>query len=253
MKIQAVFIIVCFAFCLGVFAEETKEVSAPTLTIEQETITFAECESGTQIPAEFIFTNTGGADLVIQEIRATCDCTEAKAEPKTVKPGESGKILVTLDTAYRTGDLDKEIILKTNDPAHPETTLHLVGKVYQPLTFKPSPLFFDALMPGAEAIQDATLMNTGKGPVTINKIQVTGWDISAEITGRGDAPVELPHTLQVDEYLWVRLKWKPSIQEKDSILRKVTVTAEPNPLVAVELKVLGTFSSQKGKVEEGKE
>jgi hypothetical protein len=228
---------VCLTVALVLAAAKTP---IPRVAFTAEVREFAEVESGTAVPAEFPFRNDGDADLVVAEVRATCECTEARAEPTTVPPGGAGTIFVTLDTAYRVGDLDKEVVVRTNDPARPEVVLHLKGRTFQPLTFKPGPLFLTDLVPGKKAVADVTLMNTGRGPVTVKEVRTADFDLGLAVTGPGDAPVTLPTTLPVGAYLWVRLTLTPGPARGD-LVRQVAVVADPPPRIPVVLKILGTF------------
>ena len=218
--------------------------AAPKIVFDSEVHAFAEVESGTQIPAEFVIRNTGDEPLEITDLKVTCDCTEVSAEPETIPPGGEGTIFVVLDTSYRVGELDKEVIVHTNDPERPKITLHIKGKTFLPLTFKPSPLFFDKLVPGQEAVADVTLMNTGKTPVTVKQILATEADTTVAISGKADAKVALPHTLGVGDYLWVRITLKTNSDAKGSVNRQVTVVAEPSPVTPLILKIQGSFPSE---------
>ena len=215
--------------------------AAPKIVFDSEVHEFEEVESGTEIPAEFVFRNEGDEPIEITDLKVTCDCTEARVEPKRLGPGEKGSIFVALDTAYRVGDLDKEVIVRTNDPNRGEITLHIKGKTFLPLTFKPSPMFFPFMASGRESAADVTLMNTGKKPVTINRIVASEADLRFEISGMGNADVSLPHKLEVGQYIWIRLTLKPGEDAKGSINRQLSVVAEPNPVTPLVLKIQGTL------------
>lgn len=213
----------------------------PKIIFESDTHQFSEVESGAKIQAKFEFRNDGDSELVISEVKVTCDCTDAQAEPKELKPGEKGTILVTLDTSYRVGDLDKTIIVRTNDSKQPETTLHIKGKTWLPLTFKPSPLFLPYLSPGKESVADVTLMNTGKKSATIKRIIASESDLTFKISGKGDKEISLPYKLKVDDYIWIRVTLKAGAEAKGSINRQISVVADPSPITPLILKIQGTL------------
>jgi Protein of unknown function (DUF1573) len=221
-------------------AEEGEGV--PVIAVDSDAFSFPEVEAGTKIDAAFNVRNEGGALLKIDQITATCDCTTACEKKFEIAPGKTKKLVITLDTSYRVGDLDKSVILKTNDPKTPELTLHIKGKTFEPLTFKPAPLFFDRLIPGVEQIADVTLMNTGKKTVTVKAITASEADLSFEISGKGDSVVTLPLTLPVGDYIWVRLKIKAARPAgKAFVMRQIAVTAEPTPVTPMILKIQGLF------------
>lgn len=215
----------------------------PKLVVESETFAFAECESGTKIDATFELRNEGDADLEIGDVKATCDCTHVRVDPPVIKPGGMALVTAKLDTSYRTGDLDKTIVVATNDPNRPEVTLHIKGPVYAPLTFKPGPLFFDDITPGRPAVADVTLTNTGKAPVTISAFTTSEPDLSVVVSGPGDAAVTLPHTLAVGEYVWLRLTLTTpaDADSAGSLYRQIAVTVDPAPILPAVLKMQGNF------------
>jgi Protein of unknown function (DUF1573) len=228
----------------GKEAPEVKETTKgfPVIAVDSDAFSFPEVEAGTKIEAAFVVRNEGDALLKIDQITATCDCTTACEKKFEIAPSKTKKLVVTLDTSYRVGDLDKTVILKTNDPKTPELTLHIKGKTFEPLTFKPSPLFFDKLAPGQEQIADVTLMNTGKGPIKIEAITSSENDLSFDISGKGDSVATLPLTLPVGDYIWVRLKIKTDRPAgKAFVMRQIAVTAEPQPVTPVILKIQGIF------------
>ena len=74
--------------------------------------TFPE-ESG-RVSTEFVFTNTGDADLVLQKVRASCGCTTPDWTKAPVKPGEKGSIKVTYNASGRPGSFNKTITVSSN-------------------------------------------------------------------------------------------------------------------------------------------
>lgn len=66
--------------------------------------------------------NTGNADLVIEKVSVSCDCTSAELEKNTIPPGETAKLRVKFDPAEDNlfGDIQRIIYLRSNDQATPE-------------------------------------------------------------------------------------------------------------------------------------
>ena len=90
--------------------------------------------------------NVGDADLEIGLKRTTCSCTSTRLkapdgeEKKTlvIKPKESTKIPVEWNTKTFRDDYSQGITLGTNDPAKPEVSLNVHGKVYPPVILVPN-------------------------------------------------------------------------------------------------------------------
>lgn len=87
---------------------------------------------GARVERRFAFTNTGGAPLVLADVRSVCGCTVAKDWPKDpIAPGDGGEIVVTFDSEGRTGVQHKPITVVANTNP-PSTVLTLTGEVVGP-------------------------------------------------------------------------------------------------------------------------
>ena len=85
-------------------------------------------EQGDKVQYQFVFTNTGDADLIIKDAQASCGCTTPSYPFVPIKPGETGSIGVTFSSVGKMGTQRPSITVTSN--AHPRvTTLHLEGFV----------------------------------------------------------------------------------------------------------------------------
>ncbi|WEA00314.1 DUF1573 domain-containing protein [Mucilaginibacter sp. SJ] len=101
---------------------------APVAKFEKESHDFGKIKEGDKVSYDFKFTNTGKSPLIITNARATCGCTTPTWPKAPVKPGESGVISVTFNSAGKSGLQDKQITVTANtQPA--ETMVHLIGEV----------------------------------------------------------------------------------------------------------------------------
>ncbi|WP_413666464.1 DUF1573 domain-containing protein [Mucilaginibacter sp. Mucisp86] len=102
--------------------------NAPVAKFEKESHDFGKIKEGDKVSYDFKFTNTGKSPLIITNARATCGCTTPTWPKSPVKPGESGVISVTFNSAGKSGLQDKQITVTANtQPA--ETMVHLIGEV----------------------------------------------------------------------------------------------------------------------------
>ncbi|HEX8019533.1 DUF1573 domain-containing protein [Mucilaginibacter sp.] len=102
--------------------------NAPVAKFEKESHDFGKIKEGDKVSYDFKFTNTGKSPLIITSARATCGCTTPTWPKAPVKPGESGVISVTFNSAGKSGLQDKQITVTANtQPA--ETMVHLIGEV----------------------------------------------------------------------------------------------------------------------------
>ena len=72
-------------------------------------------ESNSKVTCTFTFTNTGNKFLVIHQAIASCGCTVPEYPKEPIKPGESGKIVVTYNGEGRfPGHFRKSITIRSN-------------------------------------------------------------------------------------------------------------------------------------------
>ena len=72
-------------------------------------------ESNSKVTCTFTFTNTGNKLLVIHQGIASCGCTVPEFPKEPIKPGESGKIVVTYNGEGRfPGHFRKSITIRSN-------------------------------------------------------------------------------------------------------------------------------------------
>lgn len=88
---------------------------------------------------EFEIKNMGSEDLEILRISTSCGCTKAEMAEgtKTVSPGKSAKMIVTMDPSshksyYDIGKIKRVVYVRTNDKNDAETKIELEANVIKP-------------------------------------------------------------------------------------------------------------------------
>lgn len=104
------------------FAEVTKSATA--------------AHTDTEVSGEFKFKITGDKPVKILDVETYCSCLKAKTKDGRMefKPGEEGVIETAFLLGTFEGEVAKQAVVVTNDPAHPETTLSVtvtIPKIYQ--------------------------------------------------------------------------------------------------------------------------
>ncbi len=107
---KPVFYIVLFLFAVA--CSKTKQPVAPAtaqdvvtelpstaLQFETETHDFGQLKAGEKLSFSFVFQNKGEGAIQIKSASTDCGCMSAHFTQKSVKPGESGVIEVTFDSA----------------------------------------------------------------------------------------------------------------------------------------------------------
>src|SRR5688572_23350622 len=104
------------------------------LTFDKTVLDHKATHAETEFAADFKFKVTGGKPVKIRNIDTYCSCLKAKTKDGRMefKDGEEGVI----ETAFRLGTFEgevaKQVVVVTDDPAQPEITL-TVRAVIPPL------------------------------------------------------------------------------------------------------------------------
>ncbi len=112
--------------------------SAPHIAVEPSSLELGKGKQGKEIKGVIILQNRGGQTLEIGTITPSCGCTAAEMKSKEILPGKSAKLEISLDTRGKSGDVYKNILITSNDPAQPEFNVEVHAFVEAPLhgTFK---------------------------------------------------------------------------------------------------------------------
>lgn len=85
-----------------------------TMTFEHEEHDFGIINEGDKVDCTFNFTNSGTNDLQITNAVGSCGCTVPEYPKELVKPGASGKIKVSFNSAGKSGKQEKSVTLTAN-------------------------------------------------------------------------------------------------------------------------------------------
>jgi hypothetical protein len=86
--------------------------------------------------ATFKFENVSDAPVVITNVRSSCGCTVAKYTKEPVRPGETGIVSATYNSA-RVGSFNKSVTV-TMDALDRPVVLRVKGQVVEKLAKKPA-------------------------------------------------------------------------------------------------------------------
>jgi len=86
----------------------------PVMTFEHTEHDFGTIKEGDKVTYSFTFTNSGASDLIISNAVGSCGCTVPEYPKAPLKPGESGKIKVSFNSAGKMGRQQKTVTLAAN-------------------------------------------------------------------------------------------------------------------------------------------
>lgn len=103
-----------FVASLLILASCDKKEKVAEMDFEHEEFDFGKIKQGDKVVHDFKFSNTGQADLKITDARGSCGCTVPEYPKEPIKPGESGTIKVSFNSAGKSGETEKTVTLMCN-------------------------------------------------------------------------------------------------------------------------------------------
>src|SRR5215469_12377106 len=115
-------LVLFFAFIAPVQSAEANS-GAPAIQFETNFFDFGKIVVPGKISGAFKFKNVGDGLLRLERPEPSCGCTDAKATPDTLAPGQSGEITYTINLDHAMGQVQKHIAVRSNDPRTPDVQL----------------------------------------------------------------------------------------------------------------------------------
>jgi len=100
-------------------AAEERKADGPRIRVEPEGFDFGRVLPDRTLRKTFTIRNFGEADLVIEGVSSTCDCTAAEPASSLVAPGASTSLQVELRTRRYSGRLERQVVVRSNDKGRP--------------------------------------------------------------------------------------------------------------------------------------
>lgn len=109
-------------------SEEAMEKGQAVISFDKVEHDFGTITQGEKAEYNFKFKNTGDADLLISDAKASCGCTVPEFSKEPVKPGQEGFIKVVFNSEYREDKFNKEVYV-TSNTTPVQTVLRISGFV----------------------------------------------------------------------------------------------------------------------------
>lgn len=113
------FILLIALISYSVFAQ----IASPKITAKKTFHDFGTVIEGQIVTTNYEISNSGSAELQIQQVRASCGCTAAQPTKNILKPGEKTSIKVEFNSTNRLGPQEKTVYVMSNDPKDSELKL----------------------------------------------------------------------------------------------------------------------------------
>jgi len=159
---------VCFTS--AVQADDGYKDGTPIIQFETNFCDLGKLTAPGKVSGVFKFKNIGTALLELAPPDTSCGCTAAKVVPDKLAPGQSGAINYTISLDHVMGQVQKQIMVHSNDPKTPEVDL-TVQLDYTPL-YELSPMVLRMSLPADKDEADASFLITRNDsqPLALEKI-----------------------------------------------------------------------------------
>jgi len=170
--IIVIIIVAGFIVISGNFS--SKPERPPQISISEEEWDFGKVKPGTQPQHNFIITNKGTEDLLIERVWASCGCVKVSIFTTRILPGKSAELHTIFNTAGYVGMLEKIIYIKSNDPEEPEKKIKVkvdVEHQFKPKINTPATEWIMGLISKGDILNlSFTIENQGDADLIIDKI-----------------------------------------------------------------------------------
>jgi len=142
----------------AVFVTAQEEAPGPKLDIPERTKDFGAVAQGQVLDASFKLVNEGTKALQVKGVRPTCGCTVAEFD-REVLPGKEGWVKAKLDTTGFVGPISKSILIVTDDPTTPTSSVIIKADVKPFIEALPRPLLRFNAIQGETSTQTVTVVS----------------------------------------------------------------------------------------------
>lgn len=104
-------------------------MKAPIILVDKYEVDFQRLKPNTWVENTVSIQNKGKKNLELRHLQSNCSCLIASYDKRVLKPGETGKITLRLNTEGRSGTQNKAVTIYSNDPRNPVQRITVSGYV----------------------------------------------------------------------------------------------------------------------------
>lgn len=156
-------------------------------------------EESNSVSHTFVFKNTGNADLVLKNVRASCGCTTPQWSKEPVAPGATGTIQVRYSTSGRPGSFTKTITVNSNADRKILTIKGTVTPKGQTVE-KAYPFSRGSVRLKTEKVSFGNILVTGSSTAKLGIANATGKEVTVKFVNLPRHITVEPRTLKANEW-----------------------------------------------------
>ncbi len=153
------------------------------------------------LKADIKIYNKGNDTLKISRVKPMCGCTTAPLSRKNIPPKDSAVLKVTLNVKYYEGNVDKRIIVTSNNRRNAQSVLELKAFVYKPIKMFPNKYFnLGQMFLGDTTIGKIVINNYSDSNFVITDLQKKGADFTINLNVGDTIPKDSDYVLEAIIY-----------------------------------------------------
>lgn len=167
--------------CTDALGSATLAAGTPKIQFDQTIYDFGKTSVVETIVGTFKFKNVGDGVLKLEPPKPSCGCTIVSLKPDTLQPGGSGELAFTFNLGRARANMEKHILVKSNDPQTPEVTL-IIKVDYTPLyDTNPMALMVNLAFGMNKTEQFTAVTRTDGKPLRILRLEASKPWITAQV------------------------------------------------------------------------
>ncbi len=229
----------------GQIAPRSKTAPQPKVEFDSAEFNFGVMDSHGTDRHEFVLRSVGSAPLILTKGSTSCKCTISEVNEQPIPPGSSAKVAVQWSGKGNLGEFQQTANVLTNDPARPQITLTINGRLTTSVRLDPVELVFTRITAGEEAKGKVRLYGYLAEPFQITDIKVDKPKVAGlfDFHSRPLSPEQLKEDQDAKAGYEVEVTIKPGLPVgpvREKILLSTSYSSHPT----LELPVSGRVSGE---------
>lgn len=146
-----------------------------------EKIDFGVIATGTDVPKTIKIKNVHAQTYVIQEVKTSCACAQAKIDKQVLQPGETATLTVKMNTRNFKQRKDSNVIVVFSSPRYTEVRIPVTAYIRTDMVFTPGSVQFGNVDLGADGKAVVDIAYAGRSDWDIKDIKISNPNLKATL------------------------------------------------------------------------
>lgn len=146
-----------------------------------EKIDFGVIATGTDVPKTLKIKNVHAQTYVIQQVKTSCACAQAKIDKQVLQPGETAIVTVKMNTRNFKQRKDSNVIIVFGSPRYTEVRIPVTAYIRTDMVFSPGSAEFGNIDMGTEGKAVVDIAYAGRSNWDIEDIKISNPNLRATL------------------------------------------------------------------------